>query len=135
MPGVGESVKRHSWYKKQVPDAIVGGENYRTGQAAANKKGIFLQIVHTQLDKVIAGRESYVGVLSKTEKLIWDSQRRFRRRDALCRKILVKAVHKVCHRLGVELFKGIPVHLSQSEAGMVIVIVMYKEIIKQYLTR
>ena len=115
-------MRRHSWYKIQVPDTIVGGgENYRAGQAAANKKGIFLQIVHTQLDKVIAGRESYVGVSSKTEKLIWDSQRRLWRRDALCRKILVKAVHKVCHRLRVELFKGIPVHLSQSEAGTVIV--------------
>ena len=112
-----------------------GGENYRAGQTAANKKGIFLQIVHTQLDKVIAGRESYVGVSSKTEKLIWDSQRRLWRRDALCRKILVKAVHKVCHRLRVELFKGIPVHLSKSEAGTVIVIVMHKEAIKQYLTK
>ena len=125
-------MKRHSWYKKQVPEAIVGGgESYRAGQATANKKRIFLQIVHTQLDEVIAGRESYVGVSSKTEKLIWDSQRRLWRRDALCRKILVKAVHKVCHRLGVKLFKGIPVHLSQSEAGTVIVIVMYKKTIKQ----
>ena len=53
-------MKRHSWYKIQVPEAIVGGEDYRAGQAAANKKGIFLQIVHTQLDKVIARRESYV---------------------------------------------------------------------------
>ena len=113
----------------------MGGETYRTGQAAANKKRILLQIVHTQLDKVVAGIESYVGVSSKIDKLIWDSQRRFWRRDALCRKILVKAVHKVCHRLGVELFKGIPVHLSQSEAGTVIVIVMHKEAIKQYLTR
>ena len=59
-------MKIHSWYKKQVPDAIVGGgENYRTGQAAANKKGIFLQIVHTQLDKVIAGINRYVGVCHK----------------------------------------------------------------------
>ena len=131
MPGVGESVKRHSWYKK----TIVGGENYRAGQAAANKKRILFQIVHTQLDKVIAGNRKLCGSLSKTEKLIWDSQRRFWRRDALCWKILVKAVHKVCHRLGVELFKGIPVHLSQSEAGTVIVIVMYKETTRQYLTR
>ena len=66
MQGVGESVIRHSWYKKQVPDTIVGGgENYRAGQAAANKKRIFLQIVHTQLDKVIAGVKSYVGISPK----------------------------------------------------------------------
>ena len=65
MPEVGESVKRHSWYKIQVPEAIVGGENYRAGQAAANKKRIFLQIVHTQLDKVIAGVKSYVGISPK----------------------------------------------------------------------
>ena len=58
-------MKIHSWYKKQVPDAIVGGEDYRAGQAAANKKGIFLQIVHTQLDKVIAGIESCVGISQK----------------------------------------------------------------------
>ena len=74
-----------------------------------------------------------MGVLSKIDKLIWDSQRRFWRRDALCWKILVKAVHKVCHRLGVELFKGIPVHLSQSEAGTVVVIVMQKEGISNIL--
>ena len=66
MPEVGESVKRRNWYKKQVPNAIVGGgENYRAGQAAANKKRIFLQIVHTQLDKVIAGIKSYVGISQK----------------------------------------------------------------------
>ena len=66
MPEEGESVKRHSWYKIQVPDTIVGGgENYRAGQAAANKKGIFLQIVHTQLDNVIAGINRYVGVCHK----------------------------------------------------------------------
>ena len=65
MPEVGESVKRHSWYKIQVPEAIVGGEDYRAGQAAANKKRIFLQIVHTQLDKVIAGINRYVGVCHK----------------------------------------------------------------------
>ena len=134
MPEVGESVIRHSWYKKEVPDVMVGGDNYRAGQATANKKRIFLQIVHTQLDKVIAGNRKLCGSLSKTEKLIWDSQRRFWRRDALCRKILVKAVHKVCHRLGVELFKGIPIHLSQSEAGTVIVMRHVQENY-QYLTR
>ena len=58
MPGVGESVKRHSWYENEVPDVMVGGDNYRAGQAAANKKRILFQIVHTQLDKVIAGIES-----------------------------------------------------------------------------
>ena len=58
-------MKRHSWYKKQVSEAIVGSENYRAGQAAANKKRIFLQIVHTQLDKVIAGIKSYVGIFQK----------------------------------------------------------------------
>ena len=66
MPGVGESVIRQSWYNKQVPEAIVGGgETYRAGQATANKKRILFQIVHTQLDKVIAGIESYVGIFQK----------------------------------------------------------------------
>ena len=49
---------------------MLGGDNYRAGQAAANKKRIFFQIVYTQLDKVIAGNRKLCGSLSKSEKLI-----------------------------------------------------------------
>ena len=65
MPGVGESVIGQSWYKNEVPDVMVGGDNYRAGQATANKKRILFQIVHTQLDKVIAGIKNYMGVCQK----------------------------------------------------------------------
>ena len=65
MPGVGESMIRHNWYKNEVPDVMVRGDNYRAGQATANKKRILFQIVHTQLDKVIAGNRKLCGSLIK----------------------------------------------------------------------